>query len=157
MQGRGAEAPEEAGLTAPDPDVLAEIRVASEERAILGTADLALAAVRDAGFSGRGEPRLKLAIIELLTNAIEHGNGFDAAKAVTVAVRRDGPDRLLVTIADEGPGLDPRRLERDLAQVDLSAKRGRGHSLVKKILGAPPRLNARGNEVTIAFDRERFA
>jgi anti-sigma regulatory factor (Ser/Thr protein kinase) len=135
---------------------LLEIRLPSRETEILGAADRTLEAVRRAGFAGEGAPRLKLAIVELVSNAIEHGNDFDPLKLVTVRVRRAGA-RLLISVADEGSGLDPRAVDRDLDRIALEQKRGRGLGLVKKIVGAPPAVNEARNEVTIAFERERFA
>jgi anti-sigma regulatory factor (Ser/Thr protein kinase) len=134
-------------------------RIPSREAEILGAADRVLAALGKAGLVGpRGAPRLKLALIELITNAVEHGNRFDPQKAVTVTATasKDGR-RGRVTIADEGAGLDARLLERDLDDIDLSAKRGRGLSLVKRILGAPPALNEARNAVTIEVEQGRFA
>lgn len=134
-----------------------EFAIASKETEIVPAADRAVDALRAAGFVGdRGAPRLKLAVIELVTNAIEHGNRFDPKKRVRIVVRARGK-RASITIGDEGPGLDPAILDRDLGDVALSSKRGRGLSLVKKVLGARPALNAARNEVTIAFDREMFA
>jgi len=142
----------------PDPDLLLERDVASLEREILPLADAALLAAHEAGFTGeRGEPRLKLALIELITNAMEHGNLFDATRRVRLRVRRATKDRLEVTIADEGPGPSPERLERDLDDVALESKRGRGLGLVKRILGAPATAGERPGEVVIAFERGRFS
>jgi anti-sigma regulatory factor (Ser/Thr protein kinase) len=143
-----------AALVASGEETLATLRIESREAEILPVVERALEAVRAAGFAGRGEPRLKLALIELVANAIEHGNRFDPERAVTVSVRRRG-ERLLVAIADEGPGFDPARRARDLDEVDVSAKRGRGLGLVMRILGEPPR--AEGSEVVIGFDKGRFA
>lgn len=132
-----------------------EIRIPSLEREILPAADKVLAAVRAAGFAGpRGEPRLKLALIELLTNAVEHGNAFDAAKSVRIAVSRAG-ERARIAVCDEGRGVPPEKLARDLEDVDLESKRGRGFALVKKILGAPAVLGP-GACVAIEFERGRF-
>src|SRR5207247_2286901 len=83
---------------------LLEIRVASREAEILGAADRA--------------PRLKLALVELVQNAVEHGNAFDPRKLVTVRVRRAGR-RLLISVADEGRGLDPGAVDQDLEEVAL--------------------------------------
>ena len=131
------------------------LAIPSREGEILGAADRVLEALAAAGFAGRGAPRLKLALIELITNAIEHGNRFDEKKTVRISARASG-DRAEVTIADEGPGLDASALDRELAEVALGAKRGRGISIVRRILRERPTLNAAGNEVTIAFDRELF-
>lgn len=130
--------------------------IPSREAEILPAAERAIAALRAAGLVGRGAPRLKLALIELLTNAIEHGNGFDEGRRVTVAVRAEGP-RVAVTVGDEGRGIAPHELDRELDAVPIEEKRGRGLSLVKRIVGSRPVLGAGGREVTIEFERERFA
>ena len=141
-------------LVTSEDETLAAISIESRESEILATAERAIEAVRAAGFASRGEPRLKLVLIELLANAIEHGNRFDPEREVSVTVRRRG-DRLAVSICDQGPGFDDRLLDRDLDAVAVESKRGRGLGLVKKILGATPK--AAGGEVTIEFDRARFA
>lgn len=134
-----------------------EVRAPSREEEILPLAERTLAEARRLGFVGRGEPRLKLALIELITNAMDHGNGFDPAKVVTVSGRKRPGKRLAIAIADEGKGLDPALLDRDLEEVALTAKRGRGLGIVKRILGSRPSLNARGNEIAIEFPRDLFA
>jgi anti-sigma regulatory factor (Ser/Thr protein kinase) len=134
-----------------------EVRVPSREDAILPAADRVIAFVREQGFAGRGEPRLKLALIELITNAMDHGNRFDPTRSVTVRARLVGSERLRIGIADEGPGIDPAVLDRDLDDVALTAKRGRGLGLVKRILGAAPRLAGDRNELILEFGRGLFA
>jgi anti-sigma regulatory factor (Ser/Thr protein kinase) len=137
-------------------ELLLRFQIPSREGEILAAADRLLDALARAGFvAPRGAPRLKLALIELVTNAIEHGNRFDERKLVTIEARARA-DRARVSVADEGPGVPPQVLDRHLDEVALSSKRGRGISLVKRILGARPVLNEARNEVTIEFDRELF-
>jgi anti-sigma regulatory factor (Ser/Thr protein kinase) len=149
-------------------DLPVRFRFPSREDEILGAAERALAAARALGFAGdRGAPRLKLALIELIGNAIEHGNRFDPDRTIEIAVEGVGgaaggrlPERLRIAVADEGPGFDPARLERDVADVPLEAKRGRGLSIVKRILGRRPDIgrDASGRfAVAIEFGRESFA
>jgi anti-sigma regulatory factor (Ser/Thr protein kinase) len=72
----------------------------------------------------------RLAIDELLANAILHGNRSDAAKRVTVRVFCTA-ERWGVEIADEGAGFDWKRvLERAGKDADPSSPSGRGIALL---------------------------
>ena len=68
------------------------------------TAVLAIAA--RAGFAGLDLSLIGLAVHEITTNAIVHGNQYDRGKKVFVAASRTY-NRLEVTIADQGCGFDP--------------------------------------------------
>ncbi len=52
-------------------------------------------------------PELTLVLRELLSNAIEHGNGNDPAKYVSCQLAFVGPQRVEVTITDDGSGFEP--------------------------------------------------
>ena len=58
-----------------------------------------------AGFADLSLARIGLAVREITTNAIVHGNRYDLSKKVFVAVTRT-PSRLEFTIADQGGGFD---------------------------------------------------
>jgi len=58
-----------------------------------------------AGFAGLSLARIGLAVREITTNAIVHGNRYRLGKKVFLAVSRT-PARLEVTIADQGAGFD---------------------------------------------------
>jgi CheY-like chemotaxis protein/anti-sigma regulatory factor (Ser/Thr protein kinase) len=55
----------------------------------------------------RQKSELKIAVQELGQNAIEWGNRMDSARAIRLSYRLL-EDRILIRIADEGPGFDPR-------------------------------------------------
>ncbi|GIW72024.1 MAG: hypothetical protein KatS3mg102_1566 [Planctomycetota bacterium] len=137
--------------------VLDSFAVPSEEQAVLPAVERVLAAVRAAGYlEGEATP-LKVALVELLRNAMEHGNRFVPQRevAVTVACERE---RIAVTVADEGPGLDPARLAQSLSeQAPLEAPRGRGLGMVRRLLGEQAAIEVCGSAITIRFGRERFA
>ncbi len=143
------------GAAQAEPPILA-FSIPAVESEILPAADRAIAALRSAGFVGRGESRLRLALTELLSNAVEHGCRFDPRKRVSVEVRARPGGRAAVTIADEGPGLDPRAVDRDVEAIPFSEKRGRGLALVKRIVGAAPAVGAPRNKISIEFDSARF-
>jgi anti-sigma regulatory factor (Ser/Thr protein kinase) len=141
----------------PEDAPLASFSIPSDDAEVLPAAERALSVVRDAGFLGGEAARLKVALVELLRNAMEHGNRFDPDRRVTVTVRQEaGGDRLAVTVADEGPGLAPERLDQRLEDVAFDSRRGRGLGMVHRILGGYPAIEARGSAVTIRFGRERF-
>ena len=112
---------------------------------------------RDMGFVGPGgEAKLRLSLVELIANAVEHGNRYDPATGVTVSVSAS-PDDLLVRVRDEGPGFDAERvINRIRSMQDLVHPRGRGLIIVREMVGSP-KFNARGNEVTLVIDRKQLS
>jgi CheY-like chemotaxis protein len=90
---------------------------------------------------------LKLALVEGVTNAMEHGNRWDERLSVTVQVEMTS-DRLQVSITDQGPGFDQRALPDPTREEHLICERGRGIFLMRAIMDevtyAPP-----GNRLTM--------
>jgi two-component system OmpR family sensor kinase len=89
------------------------------------------------------EGRLRQVMGNLLTNALVHTPG-DVRVTITVAQAADDPGTLVVTVADEGPGMDPadaaRAFER-FYRVDASRTRsaggtGLGLSIVASLVAA---------------------
>ncbi|MCD0485281.1 HAMP domain-containing histidine kinase [Streptacidiphilus sp. ASG 303] len=77
-------------------------------------ADLAVEAAEDLRAWG-WEPGLRMAVDNLLTNALVHGRGPDAAGRVEVRLRRSGqagPPSAVLTVDDRGPGVPPAERER---------------------------------------------
>src|ERR1700720_4004778 len=58
-----------------------------------------------AGFTGLSLARIGLAVREITTNAVVHGNRYDLSKRVFVAVSLT-PSRLEIAISDQGGGFD---------------------------------------------------
>lgn len=138
-----------------DGDVVDAFRVASDERNVLPSAERVVAAARVRGFVGPDAAPLKVAVVELLLNAMEHGNGFDPNRSVGVVVRQEGCE-LCVRISDEGQGVDVKELAKDLGDVEVGAPRGRGLGMVRRLLGASPEVEPEGGAVSIRFGKERF-
>ncbi len=94
---------------------------------------------------------LKLALVEALTNAMEHGNGWDQNKLVKVEakLRRES---LEVTIEDQGSGFDFSHCQDPTSDENLLSERGRGIFLMQAIMDqvefTPP-----GNRVTMTKHR----
>src|SRR5947208_12025136 len=67
-------------------------------------------ATRIAGETGFDEDevmRIAMAVREAAVNAVLHGNAYDPGKKVTLDFERTGKD-LVITIRDQGKGLDPK-------------------------------------------------
>ena len=90
---------------------------------------------------------IRLALDEALANAIHHGNGDDSSKTVTIEYRVT-PDRVEVSVCDEGTGFDPGQVPDPTLPENLVKPRGRGIMLMKAYVGSV-RFNKRGNCVTL--------
>jgi anti-sigma regulatory factor (Ser/Thr protein kinase) len=83
---------------------------------------------------------LSIACIEALSNAIEHGNGFDPSRKIHYLIEAD-PRHFVFRIRDEGEGFDPADYLRELPEPESGKipERGRGlsiiHSLVDRVFG----------------------
>ncbi len=84
---------------------------------------------------------LKLALMEALSNAMEHGNQWDINKLVTIEAEICN-NSLEVIISDEGSGFDHDILPDPTAPENLYRERGRGvflmRSIMDEILYEPP-------------------
>jgi len=95
------------------------------------TAVLALAT--RAGFVGLELSRIGLAVREITTNAIVHGNRFNPRKKVFVAASRTS-DRLEITISDQGSGFDPDSVADCRSTEALLRPSGRGLYLARTFM-----------------------
>jgi serine/threonine-protein kinase RsbW len=77
--------------------------------------------------------RLTMAVREAAVNAVLHGNDYDPAKQITVSLENTGKS-LVITIADEGKGLDPKTLPDPLAPENLMRGTGRGIFLIRSFM-----------------------
>lgn len=90
---------------------------------------------------------LKLALVEGITNAMEHGNKWDPAKKVEVESEATRAT-LKVSIGDEGPGFDYAALPDPTSDERLFNERGRGVFLMRAIMDEVA-FNPEGNRVTL--------
>ncbi len=77
--------------------------------------------------------RFTMAVREAAVNAVLHGNDYDPAKHVTASFENNGKS-LVITIADEGKGLDPETLPDPLAPENLLRGTGRGIFLIRSFM-----------------------
>lgn len=67
---------------------------------------------------------LRLALRELLINAIEHGNNNDPRKEVSCTIENISSNRFLITVKDQGDGFDIEEIEYQLSSPTQARHRG---------------------------------
>jgi serine/threonine-protein kinase RsbW len=87
----------------------------------------------EAGLDEDERFRLTLAVREAAVNAVLHGNDYDPAKQITASFENTGKS-LVITIADEGAGLNPETLPDPLAPENLQRGTGRGIFLIRSFV-----------------------
>ena len=87
----------------------------------------------EAGLDEDERFRLTLAVREAAVNAVLHGNDYDPAKQITASFENTGKS-LVITIADEGAGLNPETLPDPLAPENLMRTSGRGIFLIRSFV-----------------------
>ncbi|MBK6428409.1 MAG: ATP-binding protein [Blastocatellia bacterium] len=88
-----------------------------------------------------------VALDEAIVNAIKHGNGYDAAKLVTIEAEFSAA-RALFTISDEGPGFREQDVPDPCAPENLLRPSGRGLLLIRSIMDEVS-YNSTGNVLTM--------
>ena len=74
-----------------------------------------------------------MAVREAAVNAVLHGNEYDPAKKITVKLENTGTD-LVISVADQGKGVDPDTLPDPLAPENLLRGTGRGIFLIRSFM-----------------------
>ncbi|HEU5350580.1 MAG TPA: ATP-binding protein [Terracidiphilus sp.] len=87
----------------------------------------------DAGFDEDERFRIAMAVREAAVNAVLHGNDYDPGKKISASFENNG-DSLIITVADEGKGLDPDSLPDPLAPENLMRGTGRGIFLIRSFM-----------------------
>lgn len=92
--------------------------------------DLAEAYAREAGFDEDTASSISMVSGEAAANAVLHGNKKDPAKKVTAVFELTDAE-LKISVADEGPGLDPDKIPDPLAPENVMKGSGRGVFLMR--------------------------
>lgn len=87
----------------------------------------------DAGLDEDECFHVTMAAREAAVNAVLHGNEYDPAKKVAASFENTGTS-LLITISDQGKGLDPSTLPDPLAPENLLRGAGRGIFLIRNFM-----------------------
>jgi serine/threonine-protein kinase RsbW len=87
----------------------------------------------EAGLDEDERFRTTMAVREAAVNAVLHGNDYDPAKKISASFENTGSD-LVITISDQGKGLDPDSLPDPLAPDNLLRGTGRGIFLIRSFM-----------------------
>jgi serine/threonine-protein kinase RsbW len=94
---------------------------------------------------------LVLLTSEAVTNGMEHGNDFDPGKSVVVEFKVM-PAALEITVEDEGPGFERKRVPSPLSEDHLFDDGGRGLFLLES-LADDVRYELGGRRTRVTFRR----
>ena len=87
----------------------------------------------EAGFGEDEVIQISMAVREAAVNAVLHGNGYDPDKKVKLDFERTSRD-LVITIRDQGKGLDEAKIPDPLAPENLLKSSGRGIFLIRSFM-----------------------
>jgi serine/threonine-protein kinase RsbW len=87
----------------------------------------------DNGFDEDEIMQISMAVREAAVNAVLHGNAYDPNKKVKLDFERTTRD-LVITIRDQGAGLDPAKIPDPLAPENLLKTSGRGIFLIRSFM-----------------------
>jgi serine/threonine-protein kinase RsbW len=88
---------------------------------------------QDAGFEEQDRYFIAVAVREILTNAIKHGNRFDPHKKVGLRVSENDGD-LTIEVADQGDGFDLGNVPNPLAVENRERTSGRGVKIARALM-----------------------
>ncbi len=101
------------------------------------------------GFDEEDVMRIAMAVREAAVNAVLHGNAYDPKKKMTAAFENTGAS-LVITITDQGAGLDLNRVPDPLAPENLLKQSGRGIFLMRSFMDeVRVRVMDPGTEITM--------
>ncbi len=120
---------------------------------ITGAAALLTEALVRFGIVTIEEINIKIAIVEALTNAMEHGNGFDSHKLVKVEAKFL-ETKAEIKINDQGRGFNHRKLPNPTAPENLYKPRGRGIYMIHRLMDEV-RYNRKGNSLRMVKYRRQ--
>lgn len=116
---------------------MTENRVSLTLDSTLETVDSAeQTATRIAGQVGFGDDeimQISMAVREACVNAVLHGNAYDPEKKVKLDFETTSGS-LVITIRDQGKGLDPAKIPDPLAPENLLKTSGRGIFLIRSFM-----------------------
>jgi len=86
-----------------------------------------------AGFDEDSRDGITMAVREAMINAVLHGNAYDPNKRVNLSLEQNDRE-LVVTISDEGRGLEPDEIPDPLAAENLMKQSGRGIFIIRAFM-----------------------
>jgi serine/threonine-protein kinase RsbW len=106
---------------------------------------------RQVGFDEEQGDFIAIATTEAVSNAIIHGNKGDTAKKVHIDFI-SYPDRLTISVTDEGNGFNPGACEDPTHPHNIPKKSGRGLYIIKTLLDEID-ISCSGNGTTIRMTK----
>ncbi len=101
------------------------------------------------GFGDDEIMQISMAVREGAVNAVLHGNAYAPDKKVILAFERTG-EELIITIRDQGPGMDLNKIPNPLAPENLLKTSGRGIFLMRSFMDVVEiRPSATGTELKL--------
>lgn len=85
------------------------------------------------GFDEDAQHQIAMAVREAAVNAVLHGNAYDPLKKFVVAYEVTSA-ALIITITDQGQGLDPEKIPDPLSPDNLLKNSGRGIFLIRAFM-----------------------
>jgi serine/threonine-protein kinase RsbW len=102
-----------------------------------------------AGFDEDEQSNIAMAVREAAVNAVLHGNAYDPDKKFFLAYESTD-DSIVITITDQGQGLDPSNIPDPLAPENLMKGSGRGIFLIRAFMDEVKFRNTNpGTEITL--------
>ena len=115
--------------------------------------EVAMKTAAKAGFPEDEVHRIAMSVREAAVNAVLHGNAYDPGKKMTVGFETTA-NSLIITIADEGRGLDEKEVPDPLSEENLLKQSGRGIFLIKAFMDEVKfRKLSPGTEITLIKHR----
>ena len=87
----------------------------------------------EAGFGDEEIMQISMAVREAAVNAVLHGNAYDPEKKVKLDFENTGKS-LVITIRDQGKGLDTAKIPDPLSPENLLKTSGRGIFLIRSFM-----------------------
>ena len=87
----------------------------------------------ESGFDEDEVMQIAMAVREAAVNAVLHGNAYDPEKKIELEFERTEDD-LVITIRDQGKGLDPANIPDPLLPENLLKTSGRGIFLIRSFM-----------------------
>ena len=101
------------------------------------------------GFEEEQQHHIAMAVREAAVNAVLHGNAYNPDKKFFVAYEKT-PQALVITVTDQGQGLDETLIPDPLAPENLMKQSGRGIFLIRAFMDEVTIRNMHpGTEITL--------